>query len=110
MGKYCGEDFLFVYNNASGEFGVASTSTKLLYQGDDKIYFTNDFERLLAKSWKNSSVQNWTRIELYYSGCILWFAKEVIYGPHMCSTTCILEAKRESATKDVVKSTHCIYL
>ena len=29
---YCSEDFLFVSNNASGEFGVASTNAKLLYQ------------------------------------------------------------------------------
>ena len=74
------------------------------------MYFTNDIERFLTKFWSSSHVYNWTRIELYYSRRILWFAKEVIYGSHMCSTTCIIETKRESATKDVVKSSHCIYL
>ena len=107
---YCSEDFLFVSNNASGEFGVASTNAKLLYHGDDKMYFTNDFERPLTKFWNSSNVHNWTRIKLYYSGRILWSATEVIYGLHMCSTTCIIKARRESATKDVVKNSHCIYL
>ena len=73
-------------------------------------YLINDFERLLTKFWNSSNVHNWTRIELYYSERILWFAKEVCYGLHMCSTTCIVEAKRESASKDVVKSSHCICL
>ena len=34
---YYSEDFLLVYDNASGEFGVASTDAKLLYQGDNKF-------------------------------------------------------------------------
>ena len=107
---YYSEDFLLVYDNASGEFGVASTDAKLLYQGDNKFYLTNNFERHLTKFWNSSNVHDSTRIELYYSKRILWFAKEVCYGLHMCSTASIVEAKRESASKDVVKSSHFIYL
>ena len=36
---YCSEDFLLVYNNASGVFGVASADTKLLYQDDNKLSY-----------------------------------------------------------------------
>ena len=106
----CSEDFLLVYNNASGDFGVASADAKSLHQSDNKFYLTNDFERLLTKFWNSSNVYNWTRIELYYSERILRFAKEVCYGLYMCSTTCIVEAKRESASKDLAKNSHCIYL
>ena len=80
---YYSEDFLLVYDNASGEFGVASTDAKLLYQGDNKFYLTNNFERHLTKFWNSSNVHDSTRIELYYSKRILWFAKEVCYGLHV---------------------------
>ena len=109
--KYCCcNDFILVYDNVSGKFGFPSADVKLLYHGDNKSYSTSDFEKILAKLWNNSNVHNWTRTELYYSGSILLFAKQVCYGPHMCSTTCIIEAKTEWATTDVVKNSHCLYL
>ena len=109
--KYCScKDFILVYDNVSGKFGFPSAEVKLLYQGDNKSYSTSDFQRILTKLWNNSLVHNWKRIELYYSGSILWFVKQACYGPHMCSTTCIIKAKRQSATTDVVKNSHCLYL
>ena len=101
------KDFILVYDNVYGMFGVASTDAKLLYQGDNKSYFTSYFERILTKFWNKSNVQNWTRFEPYYSGSIFCFVKQVCNEPH---TTCIIEAKRESATKDVVKNFLRLYL
>ena len=83
---YFSEEFLLVSNNASGEFGVASVDTKLLYQSNNKFYLTNNFDRLLTKFWDTSNIDNWTRTEVYYNERILLFAKEVCYGLHMCST------------------------
>ena len=71
---YLNDDFSFVYNNMSPEFGLAACDIKLVYKGNDKDYFSSDFERILTKCCESSPCQHWARIEIPPSDSILWFA------------------------------------
>ena len=49
------------------------------FKGNDREYFSSDFERILSKFWVHSPCAHWTRIEIYAIAGVLCFAKRVIF-------------------------------
>ena len=51
---YLNDDLAFVSNDLSKEFGVAAADIKVLNRGNDREYFSSDFEKNLSKYWEHS--------------------------------------------------------
>lgn len=46
---YPNDDVASVYNNLLHKFGIAATNIKLISEGNDRDYFSRDFEIILCK-------------------------------------------------------------
>ena len=107
---YLNDDFSFIYNNMSHEFGVAPSDIKLVFKGNDKDYFFSDFQKILSKYWEGSPCQHWTRIEIQSPDDILWFGKRVIYGTHLYEIHFTIISKRVGFIPYKIAGSKCGYL
>ena len=46
---YINNDLAFVYNDLSKEFEVAAADITVFDRGNDRVYFSSNFEKLLSK-------------------------------------------------------------
>ena len=51
---YINDDLGFVYNDLSKEFGIAALDIKVLNRGNNREYFSSNFEKILSKYWERS--------------------------------------------------------
>lgn len=91
---YLSDNLAFVYNDLLHEFGIAAAEVKLISKGNDREYFSSDFENILSKYWEHSPCEQWTRIEMYANGGVLYFAKRIIFGAHYCVINCPVIMKK----------------
>ena len=103
-------DLAFVYDGFFNFFGIGCSNPDLLYKGDNDAYSSFDFERVLNNLWNKSPMEEWTRCEIYVSGCVVWIARKVVFGPHHYSTNCIKESQARSELFDEVTDSTCLYL
>ena len=68
-----------VYDGAFNNFGVGCSNPDLLYKGDNDVYTSFDFERILNNLWNKSPMEVWTRCKIYVSGRVVWFARKVVF-------------------------------
>ena len=50
---YKTSDLAFVYDDVFNTFGVGCSNSDLLYKGDNDVYTSFDFERILNNLWTN---------------------------------------------------------
>ena len=105
---YKTSDLAFVYDGVLNTFGVGCSNPDLLYKGDNDVYTSFDFERILNNLWNKSPMEEWTRCEIYVSGRVVWFARKVVFGPHDCSSNCIKESQALNEFFDEVIESTCL--
>ena len=107
---YLNDDLAFVYSDLLHEFGIAAADVKHMTKGNDREYFSSDFERILSKFWVQPPCAHWTRIEIYAMNNVLWFTKRVIFGTHFCDISCAKISKKYDSENDLVIESECLYL
>ena len=107
---YKTSDLAFVYDGVFNTFGVGCSNPDLLYKGDNDVYTSFDFERILNNLWNKPPMEEWTRCEIYVSGRVVWFARKVVFGPHHCSSNCVKESQARNEFFDEDTDITCLYL
>ena len=100
----------FVYNDLLEEFGIAAMDIKFIIRGNDREYFSSDFEKILNKFWDHSPCEHWTRIEIRFNDGVLWFAKHIVFSLHYCGINCSIISEKFDTLRDIVIESRCIYL
>ena len=107
---YINDDLALVYNDLLKEFGVAAADIKVLNRGNDREYFSSDFEKFLSKYWERSPCKQWRRIEMYANDGVLYFAKRINFGMHYCDINCPVIMKKFCYHYDMVVEADCLYV
>ena len=107
---YKTNDLAFVYDGVFNTFGIGCSNPDHLYKGDNEVYTSFDFERILNNLWNKSPMEESTRCEIYVSGRVVWCARKVVFGPHHCSSNCIKESQAQNEFFDEVTESTCLYL
>ena len=76
---YPNDDLAFAYNDLLHKFGIAATDIKLISEGNDRDYFSGDFEVILCKYWEHSPCEQSARIEMNANDGVLYLAKRIIW-------------------------------
>ena len=107
---YINDDLAFFYNDLSNEFGVAAADIKVLNRGNDREYFSSNFEKFLSKYWEHPPCEQWTSIEMYANDEVLYFVKRIIFGTHYCDINCPVIMKKFCPHYDMLVEAHCLYV
>ena len=75
---YLNANLAFVHNNLLHEFGIEAADIKLISKGNDREYFSSNFERILSKFSVHSPCVHCTRIGIQ---ALLHFHTSPFYTP-----------------------------
>ena len=107
---YLNDDLAFAYNYLLHEFGIAAVDIKFISKGNEREYFSSDFETILSKFWVHSPCAHWTRIVIYAMYGVLWFAKRPVFDTHFCEISCVKISKKYDSKNDIVIESECLCL
>ena len=107
---YGTENLAFVYNELLQELGVAAEDPGLMPKGKNAEYSSCDFERIVNSQWNLSPREQWSRIQMYVMDGVLYFAKLVVFGRHICDHNCVIVSQDIGGRCNKVIEPNCLHV